>query len=131
MAISSTTVGMTQSIAPINCNGFTGNSDDDVWFNFVATAANHDITVTPTTLNDAVVELLSAPCNGTTISCADATTGGSAEIINATGLTIGNTYYVRVYSFGGPGNAGTFNICINTPGPYCQPTTNTPSTVSG
>ncbi len=129
ISTNSDTTGMTQSIAPILCNGYTGNSDDDVWFNFVATAVNHDITVTPTSLNDAVVELLSAPCNGTSLACADATTGSSAEVINASGLTIGNTYYVRVYSWGGGGNEGTFNICVNTPGPYCQPTTSTPSTV--
>ncbi|MCH2192800.1 GEVED domain-containing protein [Kordia sp.] len=122
----------TQSIAAISCNGYTGNADDDVWYSFVATATEHDITVTPGTLNDLVVDLRSGSCNGTNIDCADATVGLNAEIINATGLTIGNTYYVRVYSYGGGANSGTFDICVTTPvilpGP-CQPTTDTPDTM--
>ncbi|NNK54151.1 MAG: hypothetical protein HKO97_06265, partial [Flavobacteriaceae bacterium] len=123
------TTGMSQSIAPILCNGFTGNSDDDVWYNFVATSNNHTITVTPNTLNDAVVELLSAPCNGTSLFCADNTTGSAPEVINASGLTPGNTYYIRIYSWGGAGNQGTFNVCVTTGAAYCQPTTDSPSTV--
>ena len=40
-----TTTGATQSKAPITCNGHTGNSDDDVWYTFFATAATQIITV--------------------------------------------------------------------------------------
>ena len=32
---SGTTVGATQSIPAISCNGFTGNADDDVWYSFL------------------------------------------------------------------------------------------------
>ncbi|MBT8288636.1 MAG: pre-peptidase C-terminal domain-containing protein [Bacteroidia bacterium] len=130
--ISSTTgatSGATQSVGPIICNGFLGNSDDDVWYQFTATAGNHNITVTPTTLNDAVVEVLSAPCNGTSLFCADATTGASPEVLSASGLTPGNTYYVRVYSFGGSGSQGGFNICVTTGALYCQTVTDSPATV--
>ncbi|WP_298513753.1 GEVED domain-containing protein [uncultured Kordia sp.] len=130
-SVSGTTVDATQSIAAISCNGFTGNADDDVWYSFIATATSHDITVTPGTLSDAVLDLRSGACNGTNITCADNTTGSNAEVINATGLSIGTTYYVRVYSYGGTGN-GTFDICVTTPviipGP-CQPTTDTPGTM--
>ncbi|AXG68077.1 hypothetical protein KORDIASMS9_00267 [Kordia sp. SMS9] len=122
-----TTLYATQSIGAISCNGFSGNADDDVWFSFVATATDLDITVTPGTLSDAVIDLRSGACNGTNIDCADASTGSSTERISATGLTIGNTYYVRVYSYGGFGD-GTFDICITTPSLInCQPTTDTPS----
>lgn len=131
-SVSGTTISASQSIAAISCNSFTGNADDDVWYSFVATSTSHDITVTPGTLNDAVVELLSGACNGTNVTCADATTGSNNEVINATSLTIGNTYYVRVYSYGNATNAGTFDICVTTPvvvpGP-CQPTTDTPGTM--
>ncbi|MGH1388310.1 GEVED domain-containing protein, partial [Kordia sp.] len=131
-SVTGTTVNATQSIAAINCNGSTGNADDDVWYSFVATQATHDITITAGTLTDAVVELLSGACNGTNVDCADATTGGSSEVINATGLTAGNTYYVRVYSYGGSGNEGTFDICITSPPPANDDCANaTALTVSG
>jgi hypothetical protein len=58
----------------------------------MATATSHDITVSPGTLNDLVIELRSGACNGTNIDCADNTFGAANEIINATGLTIGLTY---------------------------------------
>ncbi|MGH1384996.1 hypothetical protein, partial [Kordia sp.] len=133
-SVSGTTENATQSIAAINCNGTTGNADDDVWYSFVATAFEHDITVTAGTLTNAVIDLRSGACDGTNIDCADATTGSSDEVINATGLSIGSTYYVRVYSRGGAGNVGTFDICVTTPP---QPPTNddcanaTALTVSG
>lgn len=125
---SGTTVGGTQSVGAVSCNGFTGNADDDVWYSFTATATYHEITVTPGTLNDAVVDLRSGSCNGTNISCSDNTTGTNPEVVNATGLTIGNTYYLRVYSYGNAANAGTFDICVTTPPlANCVPTTDSPS----
>ncbi|MFK7749938.1 MAG: GEVED domain-containing protein, partial [Kordia sp.] len=131
-SITGTTVDASQSLAAISCGGFTGNADDDVWYSFVATATSHDITVTTGTIVDLVLDLRSGACNGTNITCADGTTGSGTEVINATGLSIGTTYYVRVYSYGGAGSEGTFNICVTTPtiipGP-CQPTTDTPGTM--
>ncbi|TDY10182.1 hypothetical protein A8975_2596 [Meridianimaribacter flavus] len=107
------TIGASQSTTAVNC-GFTGNADDDVWFSFIATSTSHNITVNPGTIDDIVVDLRSGSCNGSSINCADNTIT-SAETINATGLTIGNTYYIRVYSYGGNGNQGTFDICITHP----------------
>ncbi len=126
-SVSGTTISATQSIAAISCGGFTGDADDDVWYSFTATAIDHDITVTPGTINDLVLDLRSGACDGSNIDCADATTGSSAEIINATGLTIGSTYYVRVYSYGNTTNTGTFDICVTTPSLInCMPTTDSP-----
>ncbi|EDP98089.1 prephenate dehydrogenase [Kordia algicida OT-1] len=129
-SVTGTTIDASQSIAAFSCGGFTGNADDDVWYSFVATATSHDITATPGTISDLVLDLRSGACNGTNIACADGTTGAGLEVINATGLTIGNTYYVRVYSYGT--SEGTFDICVTTPtivpGP-CQPTTDTPGTM--
>ena len=119
---SGTTVSATESITAITCNGFTGNADDDVWYNFVATANDHVIEVTQGTIGDFVVDLRSGACDGTSIDCSD---GFGDETINATGLTIGNTYYVRVYSYGGNGNQGTFDICVGTE-PPCTITPNDP-----
>ncbi|MEM6719731.1 MAG: GEVED domain-containing protein [Bacteroidota bacterium] len=125
-SVTGTTENATQSIGALTCFGVTGNADDDVWYSFVATSSEHDITVTPGTITDIVVDLRSGACDGTNIDCVDANFTGT-EVINATGLTAGDTYYVRVYSFGGAGDEGTFDICVTTPSLVnCQPTTDSP-----
>jgi len=108
----------TQSIAAITCNGATGTANDDVWYSFVATGIAHDITVVGSATFDAVIDLRTGSCNGTNVSCADATFAGGTEVINATALTVGTTYYVRVYHYGSaiPANT-TFTICVTTPVP--------------
>ncbi|MDO9185136.1 MAG: T9SS type A sorting domain-containing protein [Bacteroidia bacterium] len=108
----------TQSIAAITCNGATGTANDDVWYSFVATAIAHDITVVGSATFDAVIDLRTGSCNGTNVSCADATFAAGTEVINATALTVGTTYYVRVYHYGSaiPANT-TFTICVTTPVP--------------
>jgi hypothetical protein len=115
--------GATQSLPPIACGGSTSTAANDVWYKFVATAAAHTITATGATSFDAVVELRDGACSGNSITCADATFGGQAEVINATALTVGTTYYVRVYNFGGTTTTPTFTICVTTPAPandLCQ-----------
>ncbi|MFN8289308.1 MAG: DVUA0089 family protein [Chitinophagaceae bacterium] len=127
-----TNVGATQSIAPITCASFTSSSALDVWYSFVATSTTHTITVVGAGSFDAVVDLRSGACNGTNIACADATTGGGTEVINATGLTIGATYFVRVY--GWAGGTGNFTICVTAPVASCtgvpSPGAITPATSS-
>ena len=78
----------------------SGSADDDVWYQFTATNPTHVITVTPTTLTDAVFEVFEGTCIGglTSWSCNDATTGNEVEGGVISGLTVGNNYYVRVYS---------------------------------
>lgn len=106
----------TQSIPAITCNSLTGTADDDVWYSFVATSTEHDVTVVGSSNLNAVVEMLSGVCPGTNVNCADATIAGGTEVINATGLTIGSTYFVRVYDFGSTVPTTTaFTICVTTP----------------
>jgi hypothetical protein len=97
--------------------GCTGNADDDIWYKFTATASSHEILVTPTIATfDPVIELFSGICtNLTSITCMNANGANVAEDIIATGLTIGNTYYVRVYHFAAGAGGGTFNICVLNP----------------
>ncbi len=107
-----TTVGASQSMPAINCNGWTGNADDDVWYKFVAGNTSQTITVTGNGSFDAVLELLSGSCGSlSSVTCSDNTYGGGTETIAATGLTVGNTYYIRVYDWYN-GNNGTFTICV-------------------
>ncbi len=114
--VAGTSLNGTQSLSSILCDGFNGTSNDDVWYSFVANNTIATIVVDGDGTFDAVVDLRSGACNGTNIACADLTSGGAVETINATGLTIGNTYYIRVYDYG-TGTGGTFTICVSTPAP--------------
>ncbi|WP_086597177.1 malectin domain-containing carbohydrate-binding protein [Hymenobacter crusticola] len=109
-----TTVGATQSLAPINCGNFTGAADDDVWYKFVASAASQTVTVVASNSFDAVVDVRAGSCaSSTNIGCADATVAGGTEVVRLSNLTPGSTYYVRVYSYDSA--AGTFTICVTEP----------------
>lgn len=87
----------------------------DVWFSFVATEANHTITVVPTFDFDAVIDLRQGTCDGANIACRNefANGGGaSTETLNATGLNVGETYLLRVYSALANPSSGNFDISI-------------------
>ncbi|WP_082504984.1 T9SS type A sorting domain-containing protein [Chryseobacterium sp. Leaf405] len=107
------TLGATDSgTAPDPCYG---TADDDVWFKFVATAASHKISL----LNivsvgteddtDTYFQVFSGGCGAlTSILCSD------SDSSTLTGLTVGETYYVRVYSYYGAGSNQSFDICVGT-----------------
>ncbi len=113
------TVGATQTIPAGSCGG---TSDDDVWYQFTATSTSHTITVSPDAGMDAVVDLYSGGCSVLVhLSCADDYAGGGTETITYTGFSIGQTYRVRVYSWGsGSASQGEFDICISQ-GPITPP----------
>lgn len=111
--VSGTVSGATQSLAAITCNGYLGTANDDVWYKFVATATDANIEVTGNGDLDAVVDLRSGACNGTNIDCSDGTGTGGTETIYATGLTLGATYYIRIYDYStGYPSDPTFGICV-------------------
>lgn len=111
--VSGTTTGATQSIA-----GCTGTADDDVWYQFVATASSHQIVVTPIAGMDPVVQLFSGPCSSLiSLACQDSYGDGVAETINYSGLTPGNTYTIRVYHYFAGSGTGNFTICVTNPPP--------------
>jgi len=111
--VSGTTLNATQSIPAITCQGLEGYADDDVWYVFTATTHSPFISVDPSAGFDAVVDLRTSPCDGTTISCADAKGPGGTENIYTYGLLIGVSYYIRIYSYGyGAGNQGDFTVCV-------------------
>lgn len=111
-----TTVGATSStVTPTGaCTSSFGTPDDDVWFSFVATSASQTITLANTSgSTDIYFQVFSGSCGTTMTSvlCSDTDAGGTA-----TGLTVGATYYVRVYTyFSAVSTTGT--ICIVTPPP--------------
>lgn len=91
-----------------------GNPNDDVWFKFVATSTSASIlfsNITPHGNSSGYVSLgvFEGVCGSLNeIYCND----GSAGLL--TGLTVGNTYYVRVFDYDGVDDYVSFSMCINT-----------------
>ncbi len=109
-----TVEGATQS--PEDASACGGTEDDDVWFKFVATATEHKI------------ELLNAAGSTTDLyhSVWEGTCPGGLTLVSGTcsdpnsqtvsGLTIGNTYFIRVYTWTSTGGQNTtFDVCVGTP----------------
>jgi PKD repeat protein len=98
--------------ATISLNGCAGTANDDVWFSFVASSNNVQVDVIGSASFDPVIEVFDA-CGGISLVCSDFTLAGETESAYLSGLTIGNTYYVRVYDFGLgiPATTG-FDICV-------------------
>jgi gliding motility-associated-like protein len=100
----------TQSLA--TCSG-GGNADDDVWYSFVANSTEMDITVSPTVGYDAVIQLFSGICGSlSSIQCQDDNGLNGLEVLQATGLTISNTYFYRVFHYGVGSGTSTFQTCV-------------------
>ncbi len=107
------TLGATDSnVDPAPCYG---TADDDVWYKFTATATRHKISllnvVSAGTVSntDTYFQIFSGGCGAlSSILCSDPTSG------TVTGLTVGQTYWIRVYSYGGAGENQGFNICVGT-----------------
>lgn len=109
------------SAAPAGaCGGATNTTTYDVWYSFTAPTTPVRISLsglgsslTAATTYIQVINSSNGTCGGTLSSsfCQNASTS-----LNATGLTAGNTYWVRVYVTTNPNGAGTapydFNICL-------------------
>lgn len=108
-----TTLTATQSSQATTC----GTASKDIWYSFVATYPEHQVTVTPvapgTTFNPAV-QVFSGSCAApTSIACQNNNGVNAAEVVSLTGLTPGATYFVRVFhTLGGAGGTGNFTIGV-------------------
>ncbi|WP_158629442.1 T9SS type A sorting domain-containing protein [Flavobacterium microcysteis] len=107
-----------------------GAPDDDIWYKFVATATSHTISILDIEGDPAylIYELMQGICGGQ-LGSIYTTFRQSSKI---SGLTIGETYYIRVFSSDqGVNYTTTFNICIALPPPppvndNCQNAINLP-----
>ena len=106
-----TLLGATDSNS-LQCSGNLPNFSD-IWFSFVATKTAHDIKILNTTgpsntISHAVINTQTNNCGNITgaIYCADALQS------EATGLTIGDTYYIQLYTYEASINS-TFDICVS------------------
>lgn len=125
--VSGTLANATNSGIAASC---VGNPDDDVWYSFVAQNLSQTITLSNLGANivssgagiggSAMMEVFSSStndCMGTLTSIACGYASGANIVAYANSLTIGNTYFVRVYSANSVtlnGNAG-FNFCVTNP----------------
>jgi hypothetical protein len=112
--------GATQGAAgaPAPCSGSTAA---DVWYSFVASSPLHSLTLV--SAFDGVLEVFGGSCGSlSSLGCEDSA-GPGTEVLDLTGLTVGTTYYVRVYPY--TQNAvpvfGTFTLCVV---PVCVAPTN-------
>lgn len=99
--------------ASAEANACGGTDDDDVWFTFEAVSENHAITlfnIVGDTQDLYHVLYEGSDCNNLTqVYCSDP----NDSVAN--GLTIGNTYTIRVYSWTGtPLQDVSFDICVFT-----------------
>jgi hypothetical protein len=124
VAANATTVQYSSNMNYPNCyviNGTTvGTADSpesifngpDVWYKFVAQSSAVSITLTSSTMDDAIALYTKS---GNTFNLIDSENVGSGladfERLNRAGLTLGTTYYVSV---GASNNAagGAFQVCI-------------------
>lgn len=124
--VNGTTVGANDSWTnTVGCqSGGSANSHEDVWYTFVATGTNFTSTVTAGGAWTGNVEfvLASGTC-ATSFTLVTSSCGASPLTVNATGLTIGQTYYFTV-SNSGTGTNGTFQVCTTTSNPPMNCTDN-------
>lgn len=97
-----------------------GTDDDDVWYSFVATASTHYIELLNVagSTTDLYHAVYAGTCGslGAAILCSDPNTS------TVTGLTIGNTYFIQIYSWSSTtGQTTTFDVCVSTD-PACAGT---------
>lgn len=129
VSLTPSSTGCSSAAGTISCatasaqaNSCTGTDDDDVWYSFVATSTSHSISIF--NVSGSTTDLFHAVYSGTcgsltSVSCSDPNTS------TLTGLTVGLTYYIRVYSYTATTNQFVdFEICVQTNGPCGNPATN-------
>ncbi len=108
--VSGTTVSATASPGhPAPSCSATG-VNDDVWYKFIATATTHKITISNVSSTVAAAVYTGSNCSLTQVSGACASGGPTVS-----GLTIGTTYYVRVYTTVSTVTYSNFDICVGIP----------------
>jgi hypothetical protein len=115
--VSGTVYSATASAQGSSCGG---SDDDDVWYKFVATDTIHNISLTNIygSTTDMYFSVSSGDCATlSNLLCSD---NNAAQI---GGLTIGNTYYIRVYTTTSTaGQTSAFDLCVSSIAPtaYCK-----------
>ena len=110
--LSGTIAGATSSGNSLGACG--GTADDDVWYKFVATATTHYISLN--NVAGSTTDLYHIVYGGTCGSLSTEIICSDPNSSTVSGLTIGNTYYIRVYSYTSTtGQTSTFDVCVTSP----------------
>lgn len=93
---------------PIGCEA--AGTHYDAWYSFVAASTTHTVTIGSVSgISNPEIQLYGGSCGAlTSIQC-------GTTSFTATGLTAGNTYYIRVSNIGSSPTASSFNICVTYP----------------
>ncbi|MDR2238475.1 MAG: T9SS type A sorting domain-containing protein [Chryseobacterium sp.] len=111
--VSGTTMSATQSTGTAPTCAASG-INDDVWYAFTATAATHMVNVTYSDNATATQVYLGSCGSLTAIGCFSGDYSNSNVLLE--NLTVGQVYYVRVYSTSTSATTNSnFQICITTP----------------
>ncbi|MFT3981819.1 MAG: T9SS type A sorting domain-containing protein [Ferruginibacter sp.] len=108
--IGGTTVNGTESLPAGTCDTDT-QSPNDVWYQFTTISAGDAIITVANTTGDVVVEAFTGTCGGTLTSIGCADNSFATENLTLTGLTAGQTVYVRVYGY--EEDQATFDISVS------------------
>ncbi len=131
----------TSSGPAVECNGNTGTANDDVWFSFVANTTDPEVAFMNNFFNPLGVEVY-APGASDPLACYDPFTNFTSQL-PLSGLTIGDTYRIRVYSYnsgsltgeGAQGEIGVYGMPTEevylTAEDFCTPLNTVTSTGSG
>lgn len=112
------------TIASPEGQGFSAGDGRDLWYSFVPTTSAVRLEVNTSDF-DALIELQDASNN--LVALEDVVFVNGSEAMNIDGLTVGDTYYVRVYSWLTTNAPALFDICVQAvpssrcdygPGPY-------------
>lgn len=119
-----TTAGSTIAATASPQTACTGTPDDDMWYSFVATVSNPTVTLQSASGFNGVLEVMSSSnnlCSGTltSVACVNNTSTGGTETYSPTNLTVGNTYFIRVYHAASGAGTSNFTICITATPPAC------------
>ncbi|AWI25436.1 DUF7619 domain-containing protein [Flavobacterium pallidum] len=112
------TLGATRSL-PNTAPVCPGNTDDDVWFSFLATSTTQIITISDIVATaPAALDINHTLYAGSDCSALTQLYCSNANVSVATNLTVGSYYKIRVYTAGGNvSESATFKICVTTPDP--------------
>jgi|GEM_PF-1489908 len=126
--VNSTLYAASQSNAPTSCGGRTSTVANDVWYLFTASTPTMEINVRPKGGIDPVIQVFNGGClTNIPRACMDDSTAGKGETLILTNMSVGNSYYFRVYSHSQAAAFGDFTVCVKN-GNSCNTQSGTPST---
>ncbi|MFL5788055.1 MAG: PQQ-dependent sugar dehydrogenase [Flavisolibacter sp.] len=128
-ATCTTTTGTMVAATVTTTGSCSGTVKADVWYKFVAASTSPTILLKNLGANFTNPGLeLYAVCGGASIFCGTVVTVGATTTgsLVASGLTIGSTYFIRIYTTAGsvPASNANFDVCVTDPAPTVTSRTN-------